>query len=580
MRRLLFLTALVAPVLFLLFFWFFPEWDRRLQLPLFHFYVVTFTTFAAAVVSILLARILRPVAQTRHALAAVAFAVMGTLFFTHGLPTPGALTAHFHPAVQWSAWLTLFSGGLIFFLASYDNDPNRQHKWLSLSTISYAAIIGVSGYLAVLLFAPHWLPRIAQQSDPWHLLVIFYITLGLWLWAGIRLWRIWQLSQNRVDGMLVLVSFWLAQAAISMHQFSLWQLSWWVYHFLLLAAFLGTFLVLVAQYEQARQFRLLPYYLATSFIVTVLLALMSAYLYGDFMASVLGRQILEQHLLAAQESVFQRRIVGLVIAAFSMGILFLVLLLIVRRADRVINQNTDELALAYENLQRSERIRQDMTSMIVHDLRTPLTSIIASLDLTAHKNKGDMLNMEKGTFDRVRRAATRLSQMVDEILAVSKLEAGELEIRRQSVPLQAFLTERLEGFSAQAARESKSLQLDCEADTVARLDPSLLGRVIENLIANGLKHTSSSGVVHVSAWRNDQKIWIAVRDNGIGIPEAYRERIFDKFVQVPSTDERITRRGTGLGLAFCRLAVEAHNGRIWVENIEEGGSDFRLWLPL
>jgi signal transduction histidine kinase len=454
MRLPLFITVLIAPTLLLGFLWLFPEWDRPIPLPLFHFYVVTFTTFAAAVVSILLAMILRPVAQTRHALAAVAFAAMGTLFFTHGLPTPGALMPHFHPAVQWSAWLTLFGGGLIFWLASYDQ-PGQRPEWLSLSKVSYGAAIGVIGYLAVALFAPHWLQGIAERSDPWHYRAIFYLTLGLWLWAGIRLWSIWRLSKNRVDGMLVLVSFWLGQATISMHLFPLWQLSWWLYHFLLLVAFLGTLYVLVIQYERVREFRLLPYYLAISLIVTVLLALVSAYLYGDFATGVMGQALLNQQGLTAEQSLFQRRIIGLVIAGASMGILFLVLLLIVRRADRVITQNTADLALAYENLRRSEQIRQDLTNMIVHDLRTPLTSIIVSLNLASHRSQqpGAKSNptIDRQIIDRVQRAATRLNQMIDDILVVNKLEAGELEIKRQSVPLQSFLAERLEGFSAQAA---------------------------------------------------------------------------------------------------------------------------------
>jgi signal transduction histidine kinase len=347
---------------------------------------------------------------------------------------------------------------------------------------------------------------------------------------------------------------------------------------------LGTLYVLVIQYERVRAFRLLPYYLATSLIVTVLLALVSAYLYGDFATGAMGQALLNQQGLTAEQSLFQRRIIGLVIAGASMGILFLVLLLIVRRADRVITQNTADLARAYENLRRSEQIRQDLTNMIVHDLRTPLTSIIASLNLARHRHhqSGDEAGqmVDGRVLDRVQRSATRLNQMVDDILLVSKLEAGELEIKPQPVSIRPFLTERLEGFSAQAAQEDKSLQLECEPELSARLDPSLLGRVVENLIGNGLKYTQRSGFVQVLARCQEQRLWVTVRDNGTGIPEAYRERIFEKFVQLPSEDEQAVRRGTGLGLAFCRLAVEAHNGRIWVENNSCGGSDFRFWLPM
>jgi signal transduction histidine kinase len=571
MRRFFFITALIAPALLLLFFWLFPELDLGFRLPLFHFYVVTFTTFAAAVVSILLVIMLQSVAQLRHALAALAFAVMGTVFFTHGLPTPGALMSHFHPAVQWSAWLTLFSGGLVFYLATYDQ-PQQRPSWLSLTTVIYFAAIGVTLYLAIILLVPHWLQMIDEQIAPWHRLVAFYLTLLLWLGAGMRLWRTWQLTRSRVDGVLVLVAFWLAQAAISMHQFPLWQLSWWLYHFLLLVAFLLTLRVLIMQYEQAHQFRLLPYYLATSLIVTAFLALVSAYLYGDFVATLLG-------LVVTQEMIFQGRVVGLSIATLSMGTLFLVLFFVVRRADRIMGQNAADLARAYENLRRSEQSRQDLTNMIVHDLRTPLTSISVSLDLAARDRAVGNAEMQAKFMDRIGRAATRLSRMVDDILAVSKLEAGEFVLELEWVRLHSFLAERLEGFSAQAVRENKVLHLDCALGLTAEFDTGLLGRVIENLVANAIRYTTDNGQIHVAAWHHDERVWLAVRDNGIGIPEAYHERIFDKYVQAPAADNETLRKGTGLGLAFCRLVVEAHNGRIWVENNAPAGSTFRMWLP-
>src|SRR5512134_3851248 len=108
MRRFLIALAFVAPALVLLFFKLRPDLDFGSPHPLFHFYMVTFTTVAAAVVSILMSASLGEVARPRHLLAATAFVIMGVIFFSHGLPTRGALTNHSHPAVQWSAWLTLF----------------------------------------------------------------------------------------------------------------------------------------------------------------------------------------------------------------------------------------------------------------------------------------------------------------------------------------------------------------------------------------------------------------------------------------------------------------------------------------
>src|SRR3712207_2402521 len=120
MKRVLVILALFAPSAILVFLSLQPQADPTASLPLFHFYIVTFTTFAAAVVSILLSSTLEGVAQPRHVLAAVAFAVVATVFFLHGFATPGALIDYSHPAVRWSAWLTLFGGGFIFALAGLD----------------------------------------------------------------------------------------------------------------------------------------------------------------------------------------------------------------------------------------------------------------------------------------------------------------------------------------------------------------------------------------------------------------------------------------------------------------------------
>src|SRR5258708_1461033 len=113
-KRTLVIIALLAPAMTLIFFTIQPRADRTVSLPLFHFYLVTFITFSAAVISILLTATLGFEGQPRHVLAAAAFAVIGSIFFSHGLATPGALIDHVHPASAWSAWLTLFGAGVLF----------------------------------------------------------------------------------------------------------------------------------------------------------------------------------------------------------------------------------------------------------------------------------------------------------------------------------------------------------------------------------------------------------------------------------------------------------------------------------
>jgi signal transduction histidine kinase len=561
---------LSVPISLLLFFRLFPSADRVVAVPLFHFYIVTFTTFTALVISILLSAALQPVARQRHVLVAMAFAVMGAIFLAHGLATPGALVHHFHPAVSWSAWLTLLAGSALFFLAGLDG-PGGAPAWLSVRKIASAAAVLVVTFFLVAALLPDGLAALDAEVAPWHRLLAFSLTLMLWLGAGLNFGRIWRAGGERIDGVLALVCGWLAIGAISMHQFPLWHLSWWLYHFLLLTGFLLTMLVLLVQYEQVRQFRLVRYYLAISLILTAALALLASDIF-----SRAALQISTQAATEPDRLLVELRLASLAVAFTMMGLLFGALLLVVRRADRIILARSAELSRAYQELSRSEAMRQDLTSMIVHDLRTPLTSIIASLDLAVrHKEPAGSQRLQA----KARVAAGRMSSMIDEILAVSKFEAGELLLSRDSVCLRDFLNTRLEFFSAQVTAERKQLELDCPPNLAAWLDPALVGRVLDNLVSNGLKYTSEGGCIAVSAQAEPDRLWLTVRDDGEGVPDAFKAAIFGKFAQAPAESGRPQRHGTGLGLAFCRLVVEAHGGKIWVEDAPGGGSAFRFWLP-
>lgn len=708
-------TGVLAPLLLLLWFVFQPQTDAAANLPLFHFYVVTFTTFSAAVISILLSVLLRDVARPRHFLAAVAFAVIGLIFFIHGFTTPGALIGYFHPAVSWSAWLTLFGGGVVFALAALDG-PRGLPRWLTVRRVVYLVIAGLTLYLAVVLFAPYLLEWIDAHADPWHRSLIFYLTVGLWFFAALRLGRIWWTTGSRVDGVLAFVSLWMGYAAISMHQFPIWQLSWWLYHFILLIGFLVTVTVLLIEYEQVREFRLLHYYLAVSLIVTALMALIASYVFAQFSYSALvaqketatvtfvtamvnevgetisadaapadalqhyarllptypmgevfvydrngeiiesgnnsygydygegnaggstdnplppeyragydqalsgvalaeiippatgeeagynpfgqfytvmayvplfweedtlpvGAVITFQAAQDVNQAILQARTTGLIITSLSMGVLFGVLLLVVARADRIITARTRELALAYKNLRQAEAMRDDLTSMIVHDLRNPLSIVYGMLGLIKYLNGEEYAEKRTRQIDQALRASERMTGLIDDILAVSKIEAGQLKPSVQNTSVAQLLADHLEGFTVQAAEEQKQLTFNCPADLNIPLDPKMMGRVVDNLVSNALKYTEAGGQIQVTAWANNGQAHIRVRDNGEGISDVYKKHIFEKFAQAPAATEKPRRKGTGLGLAFCGLAVQLHNGDIWVEDAPGGGSDFIVRLP-
>ena len=153
MKRFLTISTVLAPALLLLFLMLQPELDLYVFLPIFHFYLVTFTSFAAAVISILLIVALGDDARPRLMLASMAFVVIGLLFFTHGLATEGAIIDYNHPALRWSAWLMFFGGGLLFVLASFD-DSDEPPSWLHPISLFYTTLVILSAYFVIALFFP------------------------------------------------------------------------------------------------------------------------------------------------------------------------------------------------------------------------------------------------------------------------------------------------------------------------------------------------------------------------------------------------------------------------------------------
>ena len=565
--------VVLLPLLALIWFSLFPQTDAMVSLPLFHFYIVTFTTFSAAVISILLSVTLHDIARMRHYLASVAFAVIGAIFFAHGLPTPGALIDYVHPAVGWSAWLTLLGGGLIFALAALDG-PHGPPAWVSIRRVLPAAAIGIGFYFGVAIFFPQILEWINLKVGPWHRRLIFWITLALWLFAAYRLGQIWWANGSRVDGALAFVAFWMGIATISMHQFPVWQLSWWLYHFILLIGFLVTIYILLAQYEQARQFSLLRYYLATSLIVTALVALAVSYVVAEFAhqnLTITGQDV--------RQGVLQARRDGLLITVLSMSLLFGALLIVAARADRIISHRTRELAVANENLRQAETLRNDLANMIVHDLRNPLTTIYGTLGVIRYRN--DAANADERLYhiNQALQASERLTGLIDDILVVSKIEAGQFEPNIKPVSVADLLTAQLQYFSVQAEEENKKLVQDYSTTLNGWLDANLIGRVVDNLVGNAFKYTRDGGQIQVSAWVEDSQLHIRVRDDGQGIPDDYKRKIFDKFAQAPNANQNAGRKGAGLGLTFCGLAVDLHGGKIWIEDAPGGGSDFIFQLP-
>jgi signal transduction histidine kinase len=245
-------------------------------------------------------------------------------------------------------------------------------------------------------------------------------------------------------------------------------------------------------------------------------------------------------------------------------------------------ERSQELAQAYADLRRVEGLRDDLTRMIIHDLRNPLTIVRTSLDMLAMSSKNPSIAQNAPTLiASARTAERRMIGMIDDLLHLSKLEAGELQLSLMPLSPLTFLSKKVDSFQTQAERERKTLSLRVPAKMPTIFaDVDLISRVLDNLIGNAFKYTGDGGLIEIGAEDKGAVLLFYVHDNGPGIPEEYHKRIFDKFVQMGSTSQAALHKGVGLGLAFCRLAVEAHGGQIWVESAPNEGSTFFFMLPV
>src|SRR5262249_879611 len=189
-------------------------------------------------------------------------------------------------------------------------------------------------------------------------------------------------------------------------------------------------------------------------------------------------------------------------------------------------------------------------------------------------------NSIRKTTDVSQRALRKLLHLVDSLLDIAKMESGNISLETETVDL-CTLAENVRQELGPLAEEL-DIKIGVKVDSAAQfymIDPDKVERVLLNLVDNALKFTPVGGLVEIRAKaENGRRARVEVTDNGPGVPDDYKIRIFDRFQQADQTGAH--RRGTGLGLTFCKLTVEAHGGTIWIEDNPGGGSVFAFTLPL
>ncbi len=227
-------------------------------------------------------------------------------------------------------------------------------------------------------------------------------------------------------------------------------------------------------------------------------------------------------------------------------------------------------------VRRLETIRRDFISNISHELRTPLASLKALTETLRDSVRDDPPAAQR-FLDHVEAEVDVLTQMVQELLELSRIESGQVPMRFTPTPARDVVMPPVERLRPQAARAGVALTVDVPADLPPLLaDAERVQQVITNLLHNAIKFTPSGGEVSITARASHDEIVISVRDTGIGIPAEDLHRIFERFYKA---DRARSGGGTGLGLAIAKHIVQAHGGHIWAESVEGRGSTFSFTLP-
>jgi len=231
-----------------------------------------------------------------------------------------------------------------------------------------------------------------------------------------------------------------------------------------------------------------------------------------------------------------------------------------------------------QQLRNMERVRKELVELLVHDLRNPLTVLLGVLDIIKML-VGKLLTEEQMRLvDNARRSGHFMLLMIGDMLDVAKLESGSLTLKPLPLDINELLSTTLDQVRALAELEGLTIHVEA-ADHLPQIevDPQLIQRVLANLASNAIKHTPPGGSITLKSHLTPEYIVVDVRDTGEGIPPEMQAKIFERFGQVEKEGARI---GTGLGLTFCKMAVEAHRGTLSVQSEVGKGSTFTFKLPV
>ena len=251
---------------------------------------------------------------------------------------------------------------------------------------------------------------------------------------------------------------------------------------------------------------------------------------------------------------------------------------------RVLQEEVERQRTALEKANRElltiQRFKESMSQMVVHDLKNPLAGIMGNIQLIQMQSTQLPPARLGELLQRSLDSARQMARMIQNILEVAKLEEQKMPLRREPLRIDALVREQTAELMSLSARDGVRLESRVEEGMpILEADRNLVGRILGNLLSNAFKHTPAGGRITVEARTEGGDIVFSVADTGEGIPEDLLPYIFDKFVAGDSDGHRRSTYDSGLGLTFCRLAVECHGGRIGVKSRPGEGTTVTVTLP-
>ena len=245
-----------------------------------------------------------------------------------------------------------------------------------------------------------------------------------------------------------------------------------------------------------------------------------------------------------------------------------------------LNRMNDELGRLYEQLETVSRHKSEFLANMSHELRTPLNAIIGFSEVLHERMFGELNEQQASYVQDVLVAGRHLLSLINDILDLSKVEAGRMELELEQISLPETLRSGLTMQAEHATRGGVTIDLKVEPEEIlVEADERKVRQVVFNLLSNALKFTPPGGRIDVSAAQRDGVVEVAVADSGSGIAADELELIFEEFQQARG-DAAKRQEGTGLGLPLSRKFIELHGGRLWAESVEGSGSTFRFTLPV